>query len=394
MPSIFIYNYNNYYNRKVKKEDSLEKYGSPIYIETGNNVNFNPSDGVNTYYDAGRINNSYDGHGDYLIYSEDNVSVTSRWFITEADRLRKGQYRCVLRRDVLVDYYPQVVSSPCYIEKALINDINNPLLFNREAIQFNQIKTDEFLLKDATNCPWVVGYIPRSFPIQGKEIVQKYADYDPNAIIQIDSLTEAGWSDYKYYANTLINGAIQDTYYGYATKADLITKYATTTSQTTSISTALNYAFTIYKNGIGVRPKELEGYTGDWPVNQVWTKYITRWSKWGTDGEIGFNSYIKTSFDSSFTSEWKEPGFIWNKFENFNIKDFNSTIASYLDVNNEGQYSGVLLNRLRTTYDNKIIKDKSTGLSYLVKVVIKRNRNVGIKLTKGTNPFNYLDSRL
>lgn len=162
MPSIFIYNYNNYYNRKVKKEDSLEKYGSPIYIETGNNVNFNPSDGVNTYYDAGRINNSYDGHGDYLIYSEDNVSVTSRWFITEADRLRKGQYRCVLRRDVLVDYYPQVVSSPCYIEKATLLD-SDPMIYNNEGVAVNQIKTNEYTLKDDTKCSWLVGYFNRDY---------------------------------------------------------------------------------------------------------------------------------------------------------------------------------------------------------------------------------------
>lgn len=83
MPSILIYNYNNYYNRKVKKEDNLAGYGSPIYIESGSSLNFNPSDGVYSTYVAGKLNNSYDGHGDYLIYSDDNVSITSRWFITD-----------------------------------------------------------------------------------------------------------------------------------------------------------------------------------------------------------------------------------------------------------------------------------------------------------------------
>ena len=45
MPSIYIYNYNNYYNRQVKYETSLSNYGTAIYIET--NVNFNPNDDVN-----------------------------------------------------------------------------------------------------------------------------------------------------------------------------------------------------------------------------------------------------------------------------------------------------------------------------------------------------------
>ena len=214
MPSIFIYNYNNYYNRKVKKEDSLEKYGSPIYIETGNNVNFNPSDGVNTYYDAGRINNSYDGHGDYLIYSEDNVSITSRWFITEADRLRKGQYRCVLRRDVLVDYYPQVVSSPCYIEKATLLD-SDPMIYNNEGVAVNQIKTNEYTLKDNTKCSWLVGYFNRNYKgptdSSGNVIPMKLsfnADLAPQIIVENTQVFYARYSG-DYLKNSTLNVYVQ-----------------------------------------------------------------------------------------------------------------------------------------------------------------------------------------
>ena len=103
MASIFIYNYNNYYNRKAKKKDALIGYGSPVYTESSTNLNFNPNDGVNTTFVAGRVSNSYNGRGDYLIYSEDNTSITSRWFILDAPRVRKGQHNLVLRRDVIVD---------------------------------------------------------------------------------------------------------------------------------------------------------------------------------------------------------------------------------------------------------------------------------------------------
>ena len=46
MPSIYIYNYNNYYNRLSKREGSLNLYGESIHTQSG--INFNPNDGVNT----------------------------------------------------------------------------------------------------------------------------------------------------------------------------------------------------------------------------------------------------------------------------------------------------------------------------------------------------------
>lgn len=155
MASIYIYKYNNYFNRIVKKEDDLSSYGSPIYSEA--QVNFHPNDGVDTVFIAGRQNNSYLGGGDYLIYSADNVTVASRWFIVEDSRTRLGQSQLILHRDLLADYYNQIIGSPCYIEKATLQS-NDPFIFNPEGNGFNQIKTSETLLKDQFKIPWLVGY--------------------------------------------------------------------------------------------------------------------------------------------------------------------------------------------------------------------------------------------
>ena len=161
MASIFIYNYNNYYNRKVKKEDALIGYGSPVYTESSTNLNFNPNDGVTTAFVAGRVSNSYNGSGDYLIYSEDNTSITSRWFVLEATRARKGQYNLVLKRDVIVDNYDAVMNSTAFISNGTVTD-DNPLIYNQEPITTNQIKTSEQPIKDDTGVAWVVGYVSRS----------------------------------------------------------------------------------------------------------------------------------------------------------------------------------------------------------------------------------------
>lgn len=78
MASIFIYDYNNYYNRKVKREVNLSDYDNLVYSESSTNLNFNSNDGVNTTYVAGKLNNKYFDNGNYLIFSDDNVSIKSR----------------------------------------------------------------------------------------------------------------------------------------------------------------------------------------------------------------------------------------------------------------------------------------------------------------------------
>lgn len=191
MSSILIYNYNNYYNRKVKKEDNLTDYGTPVYIETGTNINFNPSDGVMTQYVAGKLNNKYEDNGNYLIYSTDNTNITSRWFILEADRLRGGQYQLTLRRDTVVDYLEDILDAPSYIERAIV-DNENVLIFNPENVTLNQIKKEEKLLKDDTKCAWLVGFINRTYAGGSLEVTANIiSDFTYNALND--------WALYEYY---------------------------------------------------------------------------------------------------------------------------------------------------------------------------------------------------
>lgn len=85
----YILNYNSYFNRVVKKHDNLIEYMSDvIYYES--QISFNPGDGCDTKFVAGRQGNPYDGSGNYLIYSEDNEHITSRWFIIDQTRNLKN----------------------------------------------------------------------------------------------------------------------------------------------------------------------------------------------------------------------------------------------------------------------------------------------------------------
>ena len=152
--NIYLLNYNNYYNRICKKEDTLTDYLNYQVGDTIQGVNFNPNDGVNT-----ELIVNTNQRANYLLAVEDNI-INSRWFIIESTRLRNGQHRLMLRRDLIADNYNDIINAPCFIEKATVSN-NDPAIYNKENMTFNQIKTSETELKDKTNCNWIVGYYSR-----------------------------------------------------------------------------------------------------------------------------------------------------------------------------------------------------------------------------------------
>lgn len=138
---LYIYTYNNYFNRQVKLEDDLAGYGTPNTIVTA--VNFNPGDDINT---TQIINGT--GIGDYLVAVDDVYGeIDSRWFIVAADRLRNGQYQLQLHRDLLADYYDQIVDAPVFLEKGTLPS-TDPMIFNPEPIKVNSIKQSETMLTE------------------------------------------------------------------------------------------------------------------------------------------------------------------------------------------------------------------------------------------------------
>ena len=46
--------------------------------------------------------------------------------INEVVKIRGGQYKLALKRDVLVDFNEQIMNSPCFVEKGSISDYNSP----------------------------------------------------------------------------------------------------------------------------------------------------------------------------------------------------------------------------------------------------------------------------
>lgn len=158
---LYLLKHANYYNRIVKPGDITEYKNNNELCLPGLNqenpirsVNFIPNDGVSTEQDINWTGET----PDYVVVVGDYTDdIVSRWYVIESVRLRSGQFRLSLMRDLLVDYLPEIRQAPCFIEKGILSQ-NSNLIFNKEDIQVNQIKQKQWMIKDDSNCAWIVGY--------------------------------------------------------------------------------------------------------------------------------------------------------------------------------------------------------------------------------------------
>lgn len=154
--TIYLLNYNNYYNRTYKEEATLADY-LPYQVGVQANVNFHPGDHISTTI---TVNIADDIAPDYVIVVDETNTIVSHWFLIEANRKCQGQWIYQLYRDVVVDFKDTILDSPCFIEKALIPE-NDSAIYNSEEMTFNRIKTAETPIKDATQTSWLVAYLAR-----------------------------------------------------------------------------------------------------------------------------------------------------------------------------------------------------------------------------------------
>lgn len=199
--TLYLLNYNNYYNRIVKQEQTIEDYMDYV-VYTVAATNFNPNDNINTEHIV-NIDDSLTP--DYAILINESGEIVSRWFIVESERIRGGQWKLYFHRDVIVDFYNIIIESPCFIEKANL-DVNNPLIFNYEDMTFNQIKKAEYLLKDESNSAWLVAYCAKDATNLSGSVSTNLLD--KLSYIPLNSSIQE-WEFYEYTTN-LFKGPAQN----------------------------------------------------------------------------------------------------------------------------------------------------------------------------------------
>lgn len=164
MNILLLSGFNNYFNRRIVKYSSIDDYLDTDHSDdllALEKINFNPNDNVGTKI----ILNTTLDNADYLVVYDDDDNIISRWFVLSNVRQRNGQYEHSLKRDVIADNLDTLMTSPIYVHKGMLSE-DNPLILNSEGMSFNQIKTDETLLKDISNVAWLVGYISKNCPAE------------------------------------------------------------------------------------------------------------------------------------------------------------------------------------------------------------------------------------
>ena len=161
--NLFLYQGNNYYNRKIIHANTTDDYESKglLEIEVVSGVAFIANDGITT---TQIINYDYEssGFGDYLVVTDEYSNILSRWWVTKNTIVRRGQVMMSLLRDVISDWYDKILVAPSFIRKGYIQSINDTAIYNNEEMNFNQIKVKERPIKDKTNSGWYVGYLSKN----------------------------------------------------------------------------------------------------------------------------------------------------------------------------------------------------------------------------------------
>lgn len=382
MSNITLLHYNNYFNRTIKKLATVAEYQA---VDANNNkltgINFVPGDGVMTSLILGTysLNMGYD----YLLVSEmelvNNVStevIKSRWFILQEERTRDGQYEVQLRRDVIADHYDEVMSAPTFIEKAYIDDVNNPLLYNSENMSFNQIKQQELPLKDETKSGWVVGYIPSNSFSSETPVTKKVAiGLNPN--ITVTALNE--WSYWDYCTNKA----------GYKYLGDAAGRKQVTIPVKDMYITAGGRSATAH-----LRTEKVTFFTNSSDnavLNVIQTGSVTSTSS-GFNYPTWFTNFTDVTYQgtgSGWMSSNEANEAIANIKNNATFNGYvNSLLGADLDIGNTDNIRAL---------DGQTILDQTTGQYYKIKVISASIGNP-IRATTdtvaGTNIINFINSNL
>lgn len=314
MSAIYCISYNNYFNRTVKREESLAAYlgaNNENVRYTEANFNFNPNDGANAVITVGRSANPANSYGDYLLVVE-NGEIASRWFILDEERLRGKQYRLNLRRDIVADYYEKVLNSTAFIEKGLPNE-DSTLIFNSEGIPFNQIKKEETPLIDDSKMAWIIGFVER-------ENEAKTISINSTVVPDFKANSLDDWAYNKYVGHTLTRklSGITKAYVRPNVSRDY--KVATFTSTQVTIKTDTNstfsnyfydgstYDFKMYLLGNkatvnGKVTQSIPDYFTDLPDYQNDTDFTALLNMKGKILEVGTNTYYKIDYDETSYSQ-------------------------------------------------------------------------------------------
>lgn len=340
---VLLKNWNIYSNRIVKHISSLDLrdffLANPnVEYETRTNTNFMINDGVETTL----VINIKDFIPDYLIVADQSGIIKHTWFILECIQVSGTQYKTILKRDLINDFYEQTLDAPCFVEKAKL-PTTNPLIFNSEGMRFNQIKKEEYLLKDNSKVAWIVGYVSR--PNEGAE------DITINTAGEIDyDATLEGW-EFKDAINRYIVPSPNEWIFS----MPYVYNYTVFSENNTRIVRTDNDITNVQYDGEGNSNTRPFAYLRDNTINQ---NVLNQSYK-----DIYENAFL------AYAQQLKEAlanGYIDNEFAILNQNKINEAVGKILYSTTEDKYYRVGINE-GPTYSLLLDAEPTSALGVVLK---------------------------
>ena len=271
-----LMNYNNYFNRTYKRHNTLQQYidaSQGHILGVDKPYNFSINDGVTMEH---VFNVTETEEPNYLLLLEENEqrTIVSRWFVIDWTKVRGNQYKGLLRRDLLADNYDTITTSPSFIEKGYVEPTDSAI-FNKENMNFNQIKTRETLLKDDSNTAWIVGYIAKDHTA----LTDKTFTYNPD----VDITISGNFSDWEYASwcdgntHTTIKESNIENIVRYVLRATNIREFQFSPISNSSFISLANDSWNVVSTGSKNAQQVLDDYTNsNWYGNIYWSTVIEK----------------------------------------------------------------------------------------------------------------------
>ena len=271
-----LMNYNNYFNRTYKRHNTLEQYidaSEGHILGVDKPYNFSINDGVTMEH---VFNVTETEEPNYLLLLEENEqrTIVSRWFVIDWTKVRGNQYKGLLRRDLLADNYETITTSPSFIEKGYVEPTDSAI-FNKENMNFNQIKTRETLLKDDSNTAWIVGYVAKDHTA----LTDKTFTYNPD----VDITISGNFSDWEYASwcdgntHTTIKESNIENIVRYVLRATNIREFQFSPISNSSFISLANDSWNVVSTGSKNAQQVLDDYTNsNWYGNIYWSTVIEK----------------------------------------------------------------------------------------------------------------------
>ena len=357
---LYFLQFNNYYNRKLIKHNSIDDYAQYI-VGTVVNTDFKPNDWVYTTVKGVKIFDDDTFQADYMLQCQvvnGQTQIQSRWWIIDATKIGNEKYDISLFRDTLADYLDELQNAPIFVEKAML-PASSPLIFNQEDMTFNQIRQEPRLLGDRTNMPWIVGYIPRDSFKENKQIV---ADMNIHGTADIEVKNVSDWSLYTYTNPRYYQGnAYIGFNYGIQKNAGFIVNRTDCSliSRYTGIS--------------GYNPATSIVDTVDTWSDDHWQKMRTFAHGFYNDNSFFQDTYYYYPIGSN---DYQPKNSTWNTY-NTNLRS-NTLLKSYVDGYIQSSYwliNDVEFEELKEV-NNKILYDSNADRYYRIVLNIEANEDV------------------